>query len=493
MKIKIIASRWNFLGKIFGAILGTCGAIALTGGAQEMKTVAVGNKKPNFVFILIDDLGWSDASCLGSDFYETPNIDRLRQQSMFFTDAYMASHVCAPSRASILTGKYPVRFDLNKVYSKDEPLRNQEFFEPPLNPNLSPDAVTIADILKPAGYATACIGKWHLGDNDHSPETQGFGTVYHYPPKKDPTDYKLINYLTDRSIEFLEQNKDTPFFLYLAHDAVHIPLEADPALVEKYKKKIHPGQHQYNAAYAAMLEHLDNGIGRLMDSIDRLGLGDNTIVIFTSDNGGRFGNFNYEPCTINYPLKGSKHTLYEGGIRVPLFVRWPGRVKPDSTCAERVFSNDFLPTLIEIAGVSGKSCGDTDGISFKPLLTGQGDRGEFEKRPLFWYWPCYNEGQLWGNFTAAISRPAVAVRLGDYKLIDSFGAPNEVELYNVREDIGELTNLASGMPGKVSELRSLVKKWYKNLNVKLPQPNPDFDPRFPWVRVQDLNDFKAGK
>lgn len=492
-EMKTTVSRQNLFEKICGAALSIYGAAIAAGCAEEIKTIASANKKLNFVFILIDDMGWSDVSCPGSNFYETPNIDKLRQQSMSFTDAYTASHICAPSRASILTGKYPVRFDLNKVYSKDEPVRNQEFIEPPLNPDLPVEAISIADALKSDGYATACVGKWHLGDTAHGPQTQGFDFVYHYPPKKNPSDYKLINYLTDKSIEFLEQNKDRPFFLYLAHDAVHTPLEADPVLVEKYKKKIHPGQHQYSALYAAMLEHLDNSIGRLLESMDRLGLKDDTVVLFTSDNGGRSGNFNYEPCTINYPLRGSKHTLYEGGIRVPLFVRWPGVVKPGSTSNARVFSNDFLPTMIDIAGMPREAYDYTDGISFKPLLTGKGDGTEFEKRPLIWYWPCYNEGELWGSFTAEISRPAVAVRFGDYKLIDSFGAPKEVELYNIREDIGELTNLASIMPEKVNQLRGIIEKWYKDLNVKLPQPNPDFDPRFGWVKVKDMNDLKAKK
>ena len=446
-----------------GGLLGSCSAEA--GPAER-------GPRPNVLFILIDDLGWADAGCLGSDFYETPNIDRLRRQSVWFSDAYMASCVCAPSRASIMTGKYPARFDMNKVFMPHKE-RMTKLIAPRVEKNLPAEEMSIAEALRPAGYATAAIGKWHLGGRGHSQRDQGFNTVVKHPKEGKPGDYKNIEHYTDAAIAFMKQNRDRPFFVYLAHDAMHHDFVASEELIAKYRAKVRPGLTHSNPVYAANLEHLDRGVGRLLGALDDLGLSDKTVVVFTSDNGGRTGQVDYRQCTDNAPLKHGKHTLYEGGIRVPLMVRWPGVVKPNSTCATPVHSNDFLPTLADVAGAPGQARQRVDGVSLVPLLKGA---GAFPQRSLFWYYPYYLHSPVrWRARTICMNgRPCAAVRDGDYKLVEWLEDERYAELYNVREDVGEKTNLADVMPEKAADLRRQLHAWFKHVNASLPTLRPKY-------------------
>ncbi len=433
--------------------------------------------KPNIVFILVDDLGYSDASCLGSDLYETPYIDRFRREGMYFSHNYAASTVCAPTRASILTGKYPARLGINAVTWSRRNIESHRLLEPKSPRYLHTDHISIAKALNAAGYMTACIGKWQLDGNgcsDCSPRDHGFKYICEErtgsSPKDDP---KNIKYYTRETINFIKQNKDKPFYIYLSHDAMHHDYEADDELVDRYRAKIRPGLTHDNPLYAANLEHLDNGIGELVDEIDRMGLRDNTLIMITSDNGGRTGKVHNVIATSNYPLKHGKHTLYEGGIRVPLFVRWPGKVKANSICEVPVHSIDFFPTFTGLAGSPGNSYDIVDGVNISGLFTG---KNEIQNRSLFWYYPRYLDGPFWwGSKTICMNtRPCAAVRQGDYKLLHWFEDDSYAELYDVKKDPAEKTNLSEIMPDKVKQLRTQLYKWLKDMDAKLPVPNPDY-------------------
>jgi arylsulfatase A-like enzyme len=455
--------------------------------AQEAAKPAV-LRPPNIVFILADDLGWRDLGCQGSTFYETPNLDKLATQGMRFTNGYAACPVCSPTRASILSGKYPARLHLTdwiggEVAGKLKPA--------PYLHQLPLAEVTLAEALKETGYATGFVGKWHLGDTGFGPEQQGFdlnrggwekgSPTSYFSPYKNPTlpDGPKGEYLTDRltaeSLSFIEAHKQAPFILYFSHYAVHTPLQAKPELVAKYKAKaatlpkpagpafIPEGkrlarQIQNHAVYAAMLQSLDDSVGRVLQKLDEAGLADNTIVVFTSDNGG-LSTSEGSP-TSNVPLRAGKGWPYEGGVREPLIVRWPGQVKPASTCDTPVISTDFYPTLLEAAGLPLRPAQHADGISLVPLLKG----GQMPERPLFWHYPHY------GNQGGA---PCSAVRLGDFKLIEWF-EDNRLELYNLRDDIGEHLDLATKLPGKTAELHKLLQDWRKSVDAAMPSPNPNY-------------------
>ena len=439
--------------------MGLLGLSAITGRSEV--------QKPNFVFILMDDLGWMDLSCYGSRFYETPNIDRLATQGMKFTSAYAACPVCSPTRASILTGKYPARLHLTDWipgYKRENfKLRTPEFKQ-----ELPLEEVTIAERLKSAGYVSASIGKWHLGKEPYYPDKQGFdlnfgGTNlghpkhYFYPFGIDNiTTGTEGEYLTDRltaeAEKFIEANKDRPFFLYLSHYAVHTPLAGKPEKVEKYKKKVKPGMDQNNPVYAAVIESVDESVGRIMAKLDDLKLADNTVVIFFSDNGGLLD------VTSNAPLRLGKGHLYEGGTRDPLIVRWPGKVKAGSTCDTPMISTDFYPTMLEMAGLKGSV---PDGVSIMPLLR---QKGSIERKTFYWHYPHYHR-----------CTPGGAIRDGDWKLIEFF-EDNHVELYNLKDDLGEKTDLAAKMPEKAGELRKKLADWRKSVNAAMPTPNPDYKP-----------------
>ena len=458
-------SRRQFLGTLVG------GAVGL---AAERR------RPPNIVFILADDLGWTDLGCFGSSFYQTPNIDRLAQQGMRFTSAYAACPVCSPTRASILTGKYPARLHLTDWIPGRTP-PGVRMRVPDWTPYLPLKEVTIAEALQPTGYVSASIGKWHLGGEEYYPEKQGFAVnfggcdlgatpTYFYP-------YKIPNigtggkgeYLTDRladeAVAFLETSKSRPFFLYLAHYAVHTPVEAKAEMAARYRPRVRPGQAHSHPEYAAMIESVDESVRRVLRKLEELKLLNDTIVIFNSDNGGVVGR---RHITSNEPLREEKATLYEGGIRVPLIVRWPGVVRPGTVSDVPVISTDFFPTILEMSGAPAPARGAVDGVSLVPLLRQQGG---LQRSSIYWHYPHYNFHQ-----PLIPTRPCGAIRKGDFKLIE-FYEDGFVELYNLREDIGERKNLARALPDKAAELRRDLDTWRKSVGAQMPIPAPeDYDP-----------------
>ena len=450
-------------------------------------------RKLNFVFILIDDMGFKDIGCYGSSFYETPNIDKLADDGMRFTDAYAACPVCSPTRASIMTGKYPARLNLTDYLvgrRRGKLIPAEYIHQMPL------EELTIAEALKQAGYTTCFVGKWHLGGKPYWPEHQGFdvnigGTSsgmprsYFWPQWRGnpPIEGRAGEYLTDRltdeALKFLDANKDKPFLLYLSHYAVHTPLQSKKNLAAKYKAKAkklplvrgprflpegerQARQVQDHPVYAGMVQSVDESVGRVMKKLEELGVADNTVVIFMSDNGG-LSTSEGSP-TSNVPLRAGKGWLYEGGIREPMIIKWPGVVKPNSVCSEPVTSTDFYPTMLEMAGLPLKPKQHIDGVSLVPLLKG---KGTLNRKAIFWHYPHYgNQG----------GSPSGAVRAGDYKLIE-FYEDNRAELYNLKADISEKNNLAGKMLDKTAELHKMLKAWRKNVNAQMPSPNPDYAPR----------------
>jgi len=416
-------------------------------------------ERPNFLFILIDDMGWSDLGCYGSRFHETPNIDRLAGQGMRFTDAYAACPVCSPTRASILAGQYPARVGITDfIPGHWRPWAKLKVPENRLQ--LPLESVTIADVLKEHGYATGYIGKWHLGNKPYLPDRQGFDSVIASVRNRND---KQVAGFTDGAIRFIEENKDKPFFLYLSHHTVHIKLEAPQELIEKYQNKPKPSGGVNNPVYAAMVEHLDNSIGRILKRLDELALDHRTVIIFFSDNGGLRQRFDGkgEIVATNAPLRDEKGTLYEGGIRVPLIVRWPGAVKSGSTCSVPVSSVDFYPTMLEIADAKADPNQTLDGESIVPLLTRS---GELKRDAIFWHYPHYHH-----------STPAGAIRDGDWKLLE-FDEDGRVELYNLANDIGEKNNLTTEMPSRARRLKRRLAAWRTSVGAKMPTPNPNHDP-----------------
>lgn len=434
----------------------------------------------NFVFILIDDMGWRDVGYNGSELFETPNIDKLASQGMRFTNAYAACPVCSPTRASIMTGKYPARLGLTNFLPGLHHLPHSKLLAPVSRQELPLEEVTIAEALKPSGYRSAAIGKWHLGGPDFYPEKQGFdvnvggtqaGSPKSYffpqwtpnpPVKADPGAY-LPDRLTDSAIEFIKDNQAKPFLLYLAHYSVHIPLEAKQDMVERYSKRIKKGDLQNNATYAAMVESVDESVGRLLQTLDETKLADRTVIIFMSDNGGlASAEYKGQTPTSNKPLKAGKGFLYEGGIREPMLVKWPGVTKPGSQCDVPVISTDFYPTILEMAGVAKDPGNPADGVSLVPLLK---QNGIPKQDAIFWHYPHYsNQG----------GRPGAAMRQGDFKIIEWY-EDGSVELYNLRDDIGEAHNLTVQMPDKAREMKARLDAWLKEMKPEMPKPNPDYD------------------
>ena len=455
--------------------LGLAGALLPRRGATAEPAAAA---KPNFVFILVDDLGWADVGCFGSKFYETPNIDRLAAQGMRFTDAYAACPVCSPTRASIMTGKYPARLHLTDWIAGEGDSPQHQLKIPEWRKFLPLEEVTVAEALRPAGYVSASIGKWHLGGPEYYPQHQGFDVNVAGSDAGHPASYfwpyegksntvpglkeggregeYLTDRLTDEAEKFLEQSRDKPFFLYFAHYAVHTPLMAKPELLAKYQAKT-PVDAQKNAVYATMVEGVDLSVGRILRKLEALGLSERTVVVFMSDNGGLWPH-----STSNAPLRAGKCFPYEGGAREALIVKWPGVTKPGATCKTPVCSIDFFPTLLEIAGAKPPVA--VDGLSLVPLLR---QTGSLVRPALFWHYPHYWSGNL--------VRPAGMVRAGDWKLIE-FYEDMRVELYNLKDDLGEARDLAKDKPEKADELRRLLHAWRKDVDAQMPSPNPNYKP-----------------
>ena len=465
------------------AFFSGCRALPGKGGRPQRPVPA--RRPPNILFILVDDMGWRDAGFMGSRYYETPNMDRLAREGMVFTQAYTCGPNCAPSRASILTGEYTPRHGIYTVGNSARGRAALRKLIPIKNTTvLARRFVTFAEALKPAGYRSASIGKWHMGDDPgFGPKGQGFDvnvggwhlghprsyfSPYHNPALEDgPRGEYLTDRLTAEALKFLEENRDRPFLLYLPHYAVHTPLQAKRALIGKYKAK-KPWMGQHNPVYAAMVESVDRGVGRILDKLRELGLEENTVVILSSDNGGVKG------ITSQAPLRGGKGMLYEGGIRVPMIVRWPGHVRPGSRCDTPVIGVDFLPTFLDLAGLPAPRGPVLDGVSILPLLEGK----KIPERPLFWHFPAYLQGRnVEGSRDPFFrTRPCGVVRKGRWKLIEYF-EDHALELYDLETDPGETRNLAASRPGKVKELMAVMRAWRKEVGAPVPvKPNPKYNP-----------------
>ncbi|RLE05105.1 MAG: hypothetical protein DRJ13_02605 [Bacteroidetes bacterium] len=441
-------------------------------------------QKSNIVFILMDDLGWTDVGYMGSDYYETPHIDRLAGAGMIFTQAYANAANCAPTRACLLSGQYSPRHGIYTVARPDRGRSEDRRLIPVVNSReISLDKITIAEAIAPEGYVSAAIGKWHVGN---IPLEQGFsfsidryemGYEGHF---NEDGEY-LTDRLTDEAIQFISRNKNRPFFLYMAHHAVHTPIQAKKPVIEKYSNKEKSGCHKH-ATYAAMIESMDESVGRIDSTLKELGLSENTLLVFFSDNGGH-GTF-----TCQKPLRGGKGMFYEGGIRVPMFVHWPGRVEAGTTCDLPVISTDFYPTFVELAGAKSPEDYPLDGRSLLPLLEGA---NELEREAIFWHFPAYlqaYEGLRDESRDPLFrTRPVSVIRKGDWKLllfheewildggIADMATNHSVELYNLAKDPGEEMDLANVETVKRDELLNDLLEWQQSVHAPVPdEPNPEY-------------------
>jgi len=415
--------------------------------------------QPNIVLIFADDLGINDLGCYGRADHQTPNLDRLATQGMRFSSAYSAQPICSPSRAALMTGKCPARLNLTNYLPGRPDAPSQRLRQPRIEGQLPLEEVTLAEVLKEAGYATGLFGKWHLGGPKFGPDKQGFDVVDMPPANTDPKlgkGGKGEFLISDAAEKFIAANQDRPFFCYVPHNNPHIPLAASLELTEKNHDAFHP-------VYAAMIATLDESVGRLMAKVDSLGLTDRTIFIFTSDNGGlHVLESPGTPATDNRPYRAGKGYLYEGGLREPLIIRWPGVTAPGSTSEAPVVLTDLVPTLLQASGVDvAKQVGPLDGLNITKLLSGEA----MLVRPLFWHFPHYtNQG----------GRPAGAIREGDWKLIEHF-EDGSVELFNLANDKSETKNLAADEPERAQGMLKKMIAWRASVGARMPTPNPDFD------------------
>jgi arylsulfatase A-like enzyme len=426
---------------------------------------------PNVLFVLMDDLGWRDLGPYGNRFIDTPNLDRFARESVRFTNAYAACPVCSPTRASILTGKYPARLHLTDWIPGRPQWPTARLRTPEFNQFLPEGDRTIAETISPKGYRTAAIGKWHLGGEGHLPTDRGFernvgGSAAGHPPtyfgplrlpglELEPGEF-LTQRLTYEGIRFMTAAR-TPFFLYQAHFTVHIPLEARQEVIAKYRKR---DTGDVNPTYCAMVESADDSMGQLMKALDESGQAASTMVIFFSDNGGvRYQARQPQPITNNSPLRAGKGHVFEGGIREPLMIRWPGVTRPGAVIDTPVSSIDFFPTICEATGTRH---GTVDGRSLLPLLRGD----SVAERPLFWHYPHYSDQG---------GKPAGAVRLGEWKLIE-FYEDGRLELFHLGEDVGERRNLARREASRAQKMYRMLAEWRSSVDAAMPLANPQYDP-----------------
>lgn len=438
--------------------------------------------RPNILFILIDDMGAADGGCFGSKFYQTPELDRLAAAGMRFAQAYAACAVCSPTRAAIMTGKYPARLHITDWIPGEGTPRQSRFRVPDWQKHLPLEELTVAEALKARGYVTASIGKWHLGGTNYYPQFQGFdlnlagGQIghpasYFWPYGETGASHRvpglaerggqngeyLTDRLTDEALAFMETNRSKPFFLYLAHYAVHAPLMGKTEIIDTFADR--PGSlGQSNKVYAAMLKSVDESVGRLMRKLEELQIADRTIIIFTSDNGGAV-HLGKPPATANPPLRMGKGYAYEGGLRVPLLVKVPGMTKEGSVCTTPVISYDWFCTLLELAGAPPEATRRaTDGISLVPWLRGE---QKTSGRDLFWHYPHYWNGK---NVT-----PYSVIRSGAWKLIRFYETDRD-ELYNLQTDPSEKLDLLKQEPRKAKELSLRLEAWLKQVGAQMPVP-----------------------
>lgn len=436
-------------------------AVVLTIGTfvARAETAQEPHHQPNIILIFADDLGINDLGCYGRKDHHTPNLDRLATQGMRFTCAYAAQPICSPSRAALMTGKCPARLHLTNYLPGRPDARSQRLLQPRMEGQLPLEEVTLAELLKNAGYATGIFGKWHLGGAGFGPMEQGFDINVSPPANTLPTRKnggKGEFAITDAAEQFIVEHHKVPFFCYVPHNNPHVPLAAAPELIEKHRDA-------FNPIYAAMIETLDESVGRLIAKVDSLGLTNRTIIIFTSDNGGlHVLESPHTPATHNRPFRAGKGYVYEGGLRVPLLVRWPSVVPAGGACTTPVVLTDLVPTLLEAAGVDpAEAVGPLDGNSMAKLLG-----GEPQPAPtLYWHFPHYtNQG----------GRPAGAIRKGDWKLIEHF-EDGSVELFNLDKDESESNNLSASEPARVANLQQRLAAWRKSVGAQIPISNSDFD------------------
>ena len=465
---RVIGSRW---------VSGLLVAVLVLGFGQTAMAVAGKPdaqlpEKPNIVFLFIDDMGWPDLGCYGHKFHETPVIDRLCEQGMKFTDFYAATPVCSSTRSTVQTGQYSARTGITDfIPGHWRPF--EKLVVPPIDDHLAAGVKTPGNALKAAGYVTGYFGKWHLGhDREHQPDRHGYDVTAAQLGKDFKTwrtrkgtksnGPKQIDLLTDQTLYFIEANKDKPFFVTLSHHAVHIRCEGRPETIAKYQAKPKPAEGVNNVVYAAMTEDLDTSIGRVLRQLDELGLADKTMVLFTSDNGGLRKIYTGvgEEVSTNAPLRDEKGTVYEGGIRVPMIVRWPGVVQPGSVCQEPATTADLMATFCQAAGAQlpGQPI---DGASLVPLLLAP--KAKLARSAIYFHYPHYHH-----------SRPASAIRAGDLKLIEWLEDGN-VELYNLRDDIGEKTDLSAKLPEQARQLQKMLAAWRQEVGARMPTPNPKYD------------------
>ena len=487
---------------MMGMSAATIGVRALTRRAFGMPQAAASMRgaRPNFLFILMDDMGWMDTGVYGSEFYETPHIDRLAAMGMRFSDAYAANPLCSPTRASIMTGKYPGRLkltaptghlptDLDEPSIPEEASPQQRFLMPNSRTQLPLDEYTLAEALRDVGYHTGFIGKWHLGQEPFWPDKQGFDVNIAGGPNPGPPSYfspyglpniedgpegeYLTDRLTDETIRYIEKHQDQPFFLCLWHFAVHSPWNAKQEDMERFYGKVDPRGEQHNPLIAGMHYNVDQNIGRILDTLDDLGIADNTVIVFTSDN-GQLRTVPGEPgaprrntplrggdhVTSNAPLRGGKAQIWEGGTRIPLIVAWPGHIEAGSLSDTVVSSVDFYPTLLELAGAAPKPDQIIDGESILPVLS---QTGELEREAIFCHFP---------HTPLAAKGPSAYVRKGDWKLIRFFELSDE--LYNLRDDIGETTDVAAAHPDVLADMQRLMDRFLEDTGSLIPRLNPNY-------------------
>lgn len=450
-----------------------------------------GSSLPNIVVILADDLGWADLGCYGADLHETPHLDRLATEGVRFTDAY-AMPVCSPTRGALMTGRHAARIQMT-IWSEGavRTTTNRKMLQAESRHDLPRSEVTLAEHLQNAGYLTAIVGKWHLGDAAHFPETQGFdvniggthwgaphtfwwpyrgtgrfGEEFRYVPHLEfgqPGEY-LTDRLTDVAIRIMDQAGDKPFFLYLAHHAPHTPIEAKADDIRDFEAKIRPAMKHQNPVYAAMVRSVDQSVGRVLDELKTRGLDQKTIVVFASDNGGYIGidsrSGQTVPVTSNFPLRSGKGSCYEGGVRVPLMVRWPGVTSGQQVCGEPVIVMDLFHTLLSAAGVTLPADVKLDGLDLTSLLSHPD--GRLERDALYFHYPHYY----------ATTTPVCAVRSRDWKLLEYF-EDDRVELFNLKNDPGERSELSAQFPERAEQLRMQLALWRREVGAAMPKVNPE--------------------
>ncbi|MBH55374.1 MAG: sulfatase [Opitutaceae bacterium] len=451
------------------------------------------HSKLNFVVIMVDDMGWTDLSGYGSNLHKTPHIDGLAANGMKFTNAYASASICTPTRAAFMTGKSPAKLKMTIWHeASGNPPQNRQLIPPVVKGSLPHEEVTIAEILREAGYRTGHVGKWHLGLASHYPETQGFdysfgGTFWgapatfyfpyrgtwgtgknihpRYIPGIDPNEPRenehLTDRLTDEAMGFLENAKNDPFFLYLSYYTVHTPIEGKPELAEKYQGQIRDGMEHKNAHYAAMHETLDDNVARILGKLEDTGVADRTVIVFTSDNGGFINDYKGEKVTSNVPLRSGKGSLYEGGIRVPLIVYWPGVTKPGSQSDHPVITADFYPTLLELAKLKGNENHnkEVEGHSLVDLL--KAPKLSLDRRTLYWHYPHYYQ----------TTTPVSAIRHDNWKLLEFFEEGN-LELYDLENDLGEENNLVESRKDLADLLHAKLQNWRAETKAPMPRFKP---------------------